>query len=84
MLLPASYKETSESALPTPNRILYTGPVKEELSRLTFQWSASKRKFTVQVGVTLNSKPTPLGRVLFFRKRPVNPIFPGAVRISDD
>lgn len=51
----------------SPNRLLYTGPVREAITRLTFQWLSSKHQFTVQVAISLNSKPTPLGSALLYR-----------------
>lgn len=56
----------------SPNRLIYTGPIQEEISSLTLRWNASKRQFTVQVAITLNGKPTPLGRVLLYRGDALN------------
>lgn len=56
----------------SPNRLLYTGPVKEEVTSLSFRWNASKRQFTVQVAISLNGKPSPLGRVLLYRGGALN------------
>jgi hypothetical protein len=56
----------------SPNRLLYSGEVVEDVTRLIARWFPAEHRFTVQVGVSINGSPTPLGTAKLFRGQALN------------
>jgi len=54
----------------SPNLLLYTDGVTEEVDRVIARWFPSQKRFTVQVTVSLNGNPTPFDHAFLFRGLP--------------
>ncbi len=51
----------------SPNRLLYDGPVHEEVTRFISRWFPAEHRFTTQIEVSINATPTPFPQVHLFR-----------------
>jgi subtilisin family serine protease len=51
----------------SPNRLLYDGPVREEVTRLIPRWFPTEHRFTTQIGVAINGLATPFPQIRLFR-----------------
>jgi len=51
----------------SPNRLLYAGPVHEEVTRFISRWFPDEHRFTTQIGVSINGTPTPFPEAHLFR-----------------
>jgi subtilisin family serine protease len=58
---------TGDLGAGSPNRLLYDGPVHEDVSRFIPRWFPAEHRFTTQIGVTINGTPTPFLQIRLFR-----------------